>query len=153
VDYQPFLILIFILGQKLELFQLNKFFFEENNLEDELEEPEEPEEPEEDEDLQPSKPSKIKSQDMDKVERTSSDNGTFVNLIEHALRELGGRGTGQEVADWIGKRHADLAANKKKLAYTVNAILSAKKYRTLFTKDVGMKSERTIWKLSNMRGK
>jgi hypothetical protein len=72
----------------------------------------------------------------------------LVKLIEQALKGLGGKGTGQEVTDYIVARHRDNGMNKKKLANTVNGLLSAKKYSNYFTKDLASThSGRTVWKL------
>jgi hypothetical protein len=73
-----------------------------------------------------------------------------VKLIEEALLDLGGKGTGADITDWIGVQYPDLAINKKKLAYTVNAILSSKKYKTFFIKDTVIKQggHRAVWKLN-----
>ncbi len=51
--------------------------------------------------------------------------------------------------DWIAEKYKELAANKKKLQYTVNAVLSSKKYRPIFAKDQMINNgQRALWKLA-----
>jgi len=73
----------------------------------------------------------------------------YLQLIESAIKGMGGKATGSEITDWIANRHKELGTNKKKLTYTVNAILSSKKYNTLFIKDQMVNNgQRALWKLN-----
>jgi len=73
----------------------------------------------------------------------------YVVLIEQALKNLGGKGTGSEITDNISDQFKELGTNKKKLTYTVNAVLSSKKYSSIFSKEPPNNSGRSIWKLSS----
>jgi len=73
----------------------------------------------------------------------------YLQLIESAIKGMGGKATGSEITDWIANRHKELGTNKKKLTYTVNAILSSKKYNNLFIKDQMVNNgQRALWKLN-----
>lgn len=81
-------------------------------------------------------------------------NVNYANLIVEALKNMEGKGTGNDITDWIVEKYKDKEpfANKKKLTYTVNAVLSSKKYSNLFVKD-HVENSRAIWKLQTYVGK
>lgn len=83
-----------------------------------------------------------------KARTDATDNENYVELIEQAMRGLGGKATGQDITESISQTHQELGHNKKKLGYRVNAVLSSKKYKTIFAKDTTFEG-RTVWKLTN----
>lgn len=52
-----------------------------------------------------------------RTKRGISDNENYILLIEDAIRGIGGRATGNEITEWIAKRHVELSTDKKKLGY------------------------------------
>lgn len=78
----------------------------------------------------------------------------YLQLIEDAFTDFGGKATGADVTEWIAQRHPELGENKKRLSYSVNAILSSKKYSHIFTKDQmvavdgAIGSRRILWKMT-----
>jgi len=82
-----------------------------------------------------------------------SGNGNFLQLIMDALKSMGGKATGNDITDWIAQNYKEHGSNKKKLTYTVNAILSSKKYAGIFSKDQMINNgQRALWKLSHTNG-
>lgn len=82
-----------------------------------------------------------------------SGNGNFLQLIMEALKSMGGKATGNDITDWIAQNYKEHGSNKKKLTYTVNAILSSKKYAGIFSKDQMINNgQRALWKLSQPNG-
>jgi len=79
---------------------------------------------------------------------TSDVSNETAKLVEQSLKSLGGRATGQEIADYI-LAHYDVGnMNKRSLRYSVNAILSSKKHSAVFVKD--QTGEKTLWQLSEL---
>lgn len=81
-------------------------------------------------------------------------NTNYTHLIVEALKNMDGKGTGNDITDWIVEKYKEKEPfnNKKKLTYTVNAVLSSKKYSNLFVKD-HVENSRAIWKLQTPVGK
>ncbi len=82
--------------------------------------------------------------DIDNSELSSET----AKLVEQSLKSLGGRATGQDIADYILSHYEVGPTNKRSLRYSVNAILSSKKHSGLFVKD--QTGEKTLWQLNEM---
>lgn len=87
------------------------------------------------------------------VDDHTLEGGMNINVkqIIQAIKNLGGKGTGAEITAWIDKHCADTSHNKKRLGYTVNSVLSAKKYSILFAKETVIidGNKRALWKLAS----
>ena len=73
-----------------------------------------------------------------------------VDLITEVLNGLGGSGTTDQITEAIITNYKETFPNysRRKLSYTINAILSAPKYRDRFTKDKIEGHTNSIWKLA-----
>jgi len=99
----------------------------------------------------------LESQSEEQLEDTegmldgeTKEESTNVSRIMEAIRSLGGKATGNDISSWICKQYSSDITMKKRLSYTVNAVLSSKKHSGLFTKEMvyfdGHK--RALWSLS-----
>ena len=72
-----------------------------------------------------------------------------VDLITSILTELNGSGTTEQITETILQHHKESFPNysRRKLAYTINAILSAPKYRDRFGKEKQEGQTTSTWKL------
>jgi len=83
----------------------------------------------------------------EKHEGHHDESNETAKLVEQSLKNLGGRATGQDIADYIQQHYYDSGnTNKKSLRYSVNAILSSKKHSGLFVKV--QTAEKTLWQLN-----
>ena len=71
--------------------------------------------------------------------RTSSGAAFGPNVLKMAIKDMGGRATGNQITDWVIEKSPhflELFGDKKKLRYSIIGILSAKSYGTIFGKEV-----------------
>jgi len=67
---------------------------------------------------------------------------------------MGGKSSVQGIVDWISKREKELGTSKKQLLHKVHAILSSKKYQSVWTKEpTGIGKQITVWKLASNTAK
>ena len=71
-------------------------------------------------------------------------------VLKKAIRVMGGRATGNQIADWVIENRPDfleLFGDRKKLRYSIIGILSAKSYTTIFGKEVVIRNgvKRNEW--------
>eukprot|EP01114_Cavostelium_apophysatum_P003534 TRINITY_DN1348_c0_g1_i4.p1 TRINITY_DN1348_c0_g1~~TRINITY_DN1348_c0_g1_i4.p1 ORF type:complete len:485 (+),score=156.31 TRINITY_DN1348_c0_g1_i4:1091-2545(+) len=80
----------------------------------------------------------------------SKEEGRNVAVIIEAIKTIGGRATGVQISHWICDTYPEEFANRKKLSYIVNAILSSKKHTASFRKDVVVidGNKRALWSLA-----
>ena len=114
----------------------------------EIEEEKQPTEEAENEENEEEEEENSKKKSSNKKMNDRCDNA--VDLITEALKEMGGKATGVQITDWLAVNYKQLGTDKKKLGYTVNAVLSSKKYKGKFVKDKMVQGgSRALWKLAS----
>ncbi len=79
-------------------------------------------------------------------------------MLNKALLDLGGKGTGNLIAEWIAVHHPEVLTHfegKRSLCYSINAMLSSKSYAGMFKKHITVidnaNNKRCEWTLAHPR--